>query len=164
MEAIINSAIGLLSVSFLLSVFHFLFNEKYKYRVQYVSGLILTVYILQFVSPIISLVMRAELLIPESITQPETDDDAAREAIIRAASVQICNDIKKLIVSRYELNETDFIVSVTVECETDDQVMLKAITVRYHGETDELKSAPELIAKYIADTVGAPCTFIMESS
>ena len=165
MEVISKSAINLVSIVFILSIIHHLINDKDKGRKQFVSGIILTVYILQFAMPIIDLVAHTDFLSLENSEHTEIDEEKAEETLIKAASVQICNDIKTLIVNRYGIDSSTFKVSVEVERMKDKQLLLKGITIHYYeSETPTDMVQTELIAKYISDTLAAPCTVLVEKS
>ena len=163
MDVISKSAINLVSIAFILSIIHYLINDRDKGRIRFVSGLILTVYMLQLTVPIIKLVARTDFLSIENTDHIEIDEEKAEENLIKAASAQICNDIKTLIVNRYDLSPSSFNVSVTVEKTEDKEIILKAITVHYYANEDITDTVQvELIAKYISDVLATPCTVLIE--
>ena len=161
MDSIAQGAITLTSIAILLSIFSLITKEDQ--RIKYVSGVILTMYMIQFTLPIIQLVTSTEF-IPE-IDQEENETPPSDSTIIlNAISKQLCSDIKTLVVSRFGVEEAAFTVSVTLNSNERNEIELKSISLKHHqSHTDINEHDLELISKYISDTFAAPCTILTEN-
>ena len=158
MDSIAQGAITLTSIAILLSIFSLITKEDQ--RIKYISGVILTMYMIQFTLPIIQLVTSTEF-IPE-IDQEENETPPSDNTIIlNAISEQLCSDIKTLVVSRFGVEETAFTVSVTLNSNERNEIELKSISLKYHqSHTDTNEYDLALISKYISDTFAAPCIIL----
>ncbi len=163
MDSITQGAVTLTSLTILLTVFNLITKEES--RIKYISGVILTVYMLQFTLPIVRLVTNTEFL-PE-IEQGDTENQTPSDntVILNAISEQLCIDVKKLVVSRFGIEETAFTVSVTLDTNELSEIELKSISLKHHqSHTDTNGYDLELISKYISDTFAAPCIILTEQS
>ena len=161
METVTKSTVNLISVVFLLLVFALLIPNSTKLR--FISGLIITVYMIQFTLPIITLVTQTKFT-PPIEQDPSNENESDNSSIlIQNLSSQLCKDIKQLIINRFAISEAAFTVSVTVEKNDTNELELKLITIRYYKGNESL-SETELnaIAKYTADTLAAPCDILIE--
>ena len=162
MDSIAQGAITLTSVAILLSIFSLITKEDQ--RIKYVSGVILTVYMLQFTLPIVRLITNVEFS-PE-IGQGDTENTPPSDnaVILNAISEQLCSDIKTLVISRFGIEEAAFTVSVTLDTNEQNEIELKSISLKHHqNHTDINEHDLELISKYISDTFAAPCTILTEN-
>lgn len=163
MQAIIEASISIIAIAFLLSIFHFIFGERDKGRLRYVSGIILTFCLIRFAFPVINLIAHTDFQYVE-VEHPEINENESDEILIKAASAQICKNIKTLIVNRYHIPESAFTVSVTVASNENKEIILEAITVHYYQNAAHEDSFDlQLIAKYISDTLAAPCTILIKN-
>ena len=163
MEYIISKSITLIAASFLFAVFSILLREKAAERIRYISGIILTVYVIGFVSPIIKFAINTEF-IPSEPSSPTVEDSESEKNMVQAISAQLCKDIKCLVINRFAIQESLIDISVTVEQLPNEEIALKSVTVKYHesGENTISDTDASVIAKYISDTVAAPCVILIE--
>ena len=162
MDPIVKGAITLASVSILLTIFNLI--TKDDNRIKYISGVILTVYVIQFTLPVIQLVASTEF-IPEINEEDTESPPSDNTAILNAISAQLCSDIKKLVASRFGIEETTFTVSVTLDTNELNEIELKSILLKHdQSNIDNSDHDLELISKYISDTFAAPCIILTESS
>ena len=162
MDSIAQGAITLTSVAILLSIFSLITKEDQ--RIKYVSGVILTVYMLQFTLPIVRLITNVEFS-PE-IEQGDTENTPPSDnaVILNAISEQLCSDIKTLVISRFGIEESAFTVSVTLDTNERNEIELRSISLKHHqNHTDANDYDLELISKYISDAFAAPCIILTEN-
>lgn len=163
-EYIIKASQGLISLAFMITLFSFISHGKGKERMRYISGIIMTVYIIKFVSPLIKTTLQTDF---SAILGDTSDSDVTEsdEPLLKAIAAQICKEIKQLAANRFALSESDFAVNVTVDKNQNDEIVLQEIVIRF---TDPQKAPSEsevqIIANYISDTLAAPCTILIESN
>lgn len=161
MSTVIQNTLNLITISFLLLIFALLTHDSH--RIRYLSGLIMLIYMIQFISPIVTSITQFSFSPP--IEQPPSADNEndPDSTVIQAISVQICKDTKKLVSSRFGIPENTFTISVTVEKNSNNEMELKSVTIHYYSDTDTLpESDVNAIAKYISDTLAVPCTFLID--
>lgn len=163
MENVSKIALSIISIAFLLALFSAIPLGKNNARMRYVSGVILAAYLVYLTVPIIKIVANSDFLPPEISDTPQAPTEDGEEALIRATSVQICKEIKKLIVNRFGVPESVFTVSVTLERNVEEEIMIKAVTVQCTSAENSIsESEAEMIAKYISDTLATECVFIIK--
>jgi len=164
MDVITKGAIKIVAIAFLLMLFDTISSEKNEKRIRYISGIILVLYLIQFSLPILKLSAKLNFFPSDDSSTTVNPETEADEAIIHAISSQLCKDIKLLITNRFELPENTFSISVTVEHSSHQQYSLKLVTIKFDPSVyDTNDTNLEVVAKYISDTLAAPCTVLVES-
>ena len=102
MESITQGAVGLISLTFLFTLFSVLSKDSPKLR--YVSGIILTLYTLQTVSPVIKWIIQTDFSSQIEKNEEEHESSSQNTALIQSISAQLCKDIKKLTVNRFGIS------------------------------------------------------------
>ena len=165
MEWITNKAISLVSLSFLLAVFGLLSQEKGADRIKLISGIIMTVFMINSVLPIIKTFMEYDFSSLKDWEIADTEPES-ESVIVQATATEICKNIKILISGRFNIPDDMYVVSVNIENVSDATYTLANVTVKF-GEyrKDDLCITEEFaqeIAEYISDAVAAPCTVILD--
>ena len=165
MEWITNKAITLITISFLLAVFGLLNREKGAERIRFVSGIIMTVFMINSVLPIIKTFMQ---YIPPDFDDSEITDTEidSNNVVIQATATEICKNIKILISGRFNVPDDVYSVSVNIENISDSTYTLTNVTIKFTACSKEdwciTEGEAHEIATYVSDTVAAPCTVILD--
>ena len=165
MEWITNKAITLVSLSFLLAVFGLLSREKGAERVKLVSGIIITVFMINSVLPIVKTFMEYDFSSfgDLEITDTETGNESV---IIQATATEICKNIKILVSGRFNIPDEAYSVSVNIENVSDTTYTLTNVTIKFKEcQKDDwcvTEGLAHEIAVYVSDAVAAPCTVLLD--
>lgn len=155
---ILNSIKLLVYIS-LASTLISVFTAKTRFcgSVRYICGICVLSALITVLNPLLRSV-GGLVDIDLSYTEDIGDGNAASDKLVTEQSaVYICEYVKTLIAQKYSLSSEDISVSVTLDAENRENIIIKSITLSFKNTDETLY--PE-IARYISDTVGCECTVI----
>jgi len=159
MEKIFSISETLIGVCIVCSVFSMLFAKtKFHGSLNFVCSVIVLLYLTNAFMPFYTAIGELISVAPDN-EQTGTEPNITFEEHIKTTSRGICEYVKKLTANRFELNEDNVTVSVTVNTDNPENIVLKNITVALPKSAEDIASE---ISAYIGDAVGCPCTVILK--
>lgn len=135
----------------------FVCKTRFGGSVRYLCGISVLVALTTVLSPFLKSLGQ---LLETDFSYADDDGDgnaASDELIINQSAAYICEYIKSLISQRFSLSRENISVSVTVDTEDRESIIIKNVTASFINTDESLY--PE-IARYISDTVGCECIVI----
>ncbi len=159
MEKIFDLSETLITVCIVCSVFTMLFvKTKFHGSVNFICSVIILLYLANSFMPFYTAIGELITFSPDN-EQTESEPDITFEEYIKTTSRGICEYVKKLTATRFELNEEDITVSVTVNTDDPQNIVLKNITVALPKSAESFSAE---ISAYIGYTAGCPCIVIFK--
>ena len=160
MESLFDISKELILISVVCSLLTMLFYRTALYQsIRFICALIIIAYMAQAFLPLYTAVGR--LINAEYSYNAEeiTDDKKTEDEYIERVSVGICKSVKSVICSRYEISEDDIKVSVTINNDDLQNIIIKNVTVTLEKTYSAISGE---ISKYVADMLGCGCTVIIK--
>ena len=156
----LNQTFQLVSLALIISVITLIIpNTSLRSAVTRVSGIILLVFIVRFISPMLRFISQTDFL-PSFETESPLPEGADEEAIIKATASELCSKLKALVSSRFEIPESQIRVTISLDTSDSEAIRVLSSTVFIKGIADQHLAFE--ISNYVSDLIAAKCTVILE--
>lgn len=154
---IVNAASSVVYVSIACTLLFLLLQKSaFGTALKYVCGLCVLMTVMTVFSPLIKSISDITVLPPDS--ENSASDSESPDAAITAESAKyICRYVKTAISQRFEIEHELISVSVTLDTEGDDGIMIKSMTVTLPSSEAEIFSS---VAEYVSNLVGSGCIVV----
>ncbi|MBE6609143.1 MAG: hypothetical protein E7634_00565 [Ruminococcaceae bacterium] len=160
MDDLFDLSKALITVCIACSLLTMLFYKTNLYQsVRFICSIIVIAYMIRAFMPLYCAV--AELINTEQPNAPEISDESndPSDEYVNHVSVGICKSVKSVICSRYCIPEDDLKVSVTVNNDEPQNIVIKSVTVTLEKAHSDISAD---ISRYVADMLGCGCTVIIK--
>ena len=153
---IILSTKSLIYVTLICSLITLLFSSNRLIKsIKYICGLITLIALLGVLSPVIRSL--GALADADLTFDPEEGESGLNGMITEQSASYICEYVKTLIEQKFSVSKDNVSVSVTLDTEDMQNVVIKNVTLSFINTEKELYIK---IAEYISDAIGCECTVI----
>lgn len=160
MENIFELCKTMIGTCIACSLITILFHKTTIFRaVRFVCSVIILAYMLHAFLPLYSVV--GDLInvnISDEITS-ENGEPKTENNYISSASVGICQSVKYIICGRYEIPENDLSVSITINTDNPENIIIKSVTVSLNSKH---KNLADNVSEYIGDLLGCGCIVLLK--
>lgn len=132
-------------------------GSVFKSVMKYVCGLCVLMSVLAILSPVLESLMELTAPFPDNSTENENTDTEYNDRVTVQSARYICKYVKTAVSQRFDIESELIAVSVTVETENEDGVMIKSVTVTLPSERADIFSA---VAEYVSSLVGSGCMVV----
>ena len=149
----------LITVSIACAVLTMLFYKTNLYQsVRYICSIAVIFYMVQAFLPLYSAI--GELITIDNTYENNTqqEENTAENDFINNVSVGICKQIKDVLCNRYALNRDDVTISVTVNNDDPENIIIKSVTVALIEDKNNISAE---LSRYIGDLLGCGCTVLV---
>ncbi len=157
-NGIVNAAGALIYISIACTLVMLLLRKSvFASAIKYVCGLCMLITVMGILSPLMKSISDITLTIPDS-NEEDIDSEFQIDGTITSESARyICGYIKTAISQRFGIDKESISVSVTLDTDGKDGVMIKSVTVCLPKTESDIYSS---VAEYISDLVGSGCIVI----
>lgn len=132
-------------------------GSVFKTVMKYVCGLCVLMSVLAILSPVLKSLTGLASPFPDNSTENENTDTEYNDRVTVQSARYICKYVKTAVSQRFDIESELIAVSVTVDTENKDGVMMKSVTVTLPSERADIFSA---VAEYVSSLVGSGCMVV----
>lgn len=157
-ENAVNAAGSLVYVSIACTLVSLLLrNGAFGRAMRYVCGLCVLITVIGVFSPLLKSISDITITLPKG-DDVDTDTESPIDGVMTAESARyVCGYVKTAISQRFGIEGEAISVSVTLDTEGDEGVMIKSVTVTLPKENEAVFSS---VAEYVSGLVGSGCIVI----
>lgn len=160
MTYIFDISKDLITVSIVCALLTMLFYKTNLYQaIRFICSVVVIAYMVQAFLPLYSAI--GELITIDENVESDVSDgiEKSENDYVDYVTVGICKKIKDIISNRYNINEDDIKISVTINNDDPQNIIIKSVTVTL---IDDGKNVSEEISRYIGDLLGCGCTVLIK--
>ena len=160
MDYIFDVSKTLIIVSIACALLTMLFYKTNLYQsVRFICSVVILAYMVQAFLPFYSAI--GDLIVIDEHEESEASDGAEKNEnhYVNYVTVGICQKIKSIICNRYNVNDEDVKVSLTINNDDPENIIIKNVTVTLTDDSAEVSAD---ISRYIGDMLGCGCTVLIK--